>query len=390
MRISFRFKLGLLLLVIVIPLLISQSIYRQTIRSLHDSLFSAIDVLSTIHAAETFHGSLHGMLLFADRFANSPIDAAATTDWKGMQYNTTKALETLRNSLLRHTDHTQHLSSEQIHDSDEIDTLYRAFIDKLDPVFSGQTLDARPPLTEAQAIFDEIFREHLSILHDVHQQRLEAMKMEAHRLNRRIELLFYGQTTFLIVVVMGALLFSEKILVKGYLRTKNESLSDGLTKARNRRYLDTVTAHEATNLLEKSIPFALALIDIDHFKRVNDALGHPAGDEVLRAVADIVRKRLRKSDTLARYGGEEFLVFLPGAEKTAAVAILEDIRTNIASHGFALGAPGVPERITVSAGLACFPEDATGDYSGLKKKADERLYLAKNGGRNKVVSRDNP
>lgn len=388
MRISFRFKLGLLLLVIAIPFLVSQAIYRQTIRSLHDSLFSAVDVLATIHATESFHGSLHSMLLFSGRFAGRPSTAEDSADWRRMQQSTSIELDTLRDSLRRHTNHDQHFSSDLRRNTDEIAALYRAFIDTLDPVFSGPRTDAPPALTKAQSIFDEIFREHLSTLHTAHQQRLDAMKMDAHRLNQRIDLLFYGQTTFLVVVVLVALLFSEKILVRGYLRTKYESLSDGLTKAHNRRYLDTITTREAEGYIERKAPFALAIIDIDHFKQVNDSFGHAAGDAVLRSVADIVRSRLRKSDTLIRYGGEEFFVLLPGAEKMAAITILEKIRNGIESNRFELGRTHDARAITASAGLACYPEDGIGDFSTLMKKADERLYRAKNSGRNRVVSQD--
>lgn len=108
---------------------------------------------------------------------------------------------------------------------------------------------------------------------------------------------------FVGVVVPSVLL--EKMLVKGYLRTKDASLSDRLTEARNRRYLETVS-DQVAGMLERNEPFSLALLDIDHFKRVNDTFGHDAGDKVLRIVAEVVRKRLRKSDTFVRYGGEEF------------------------------------------------------------------------------------
>jgi diguanylate cyclase (GGDEF)-like protein len=99
------------------------------------------------------------------------------------------------------------------------------------------------------------------------------------------------------------------------LRTEDASLSDRLTKARNRRYLETVSDRQVAVMLERNDPFSLALLDIDHFKQVNDTFGHDAGDQVLRIFAEVVRKRLRKSDTFVRYGGEEFLTLMPGEQK---------------------------------------------------------------------------
>jgi len=161
-----------------------------------------------------------------------------------------------------------------------------------------------------------------------------------------------------------------------------------LTEARNRRYLETVSDRQVAGMLERNDPFSLALLDIDHFKRVNDTFGHDAGDKVLRIVAEVVRKRLRKSDTFVRYGGEEFLVLLPGAEKEAAIVILEAIRKGIETTPLSLVDGDDPTRITVSAGLVSFPEDAVDDFSSMQKLADDRLYQAKSNGRNQCVSQD--
>lgn len=385
---TFRSKLGFLLLILVIPFLISQAIYRQTISALHGTLFSSVDVLTAIHATETFHTSLHGMLAVAKQFAVDRAKRPSPEDWSAMGKHTREALGVLLASHHSDSEHGRHFPVDVVQRADEITALYVRVTEQFDAMLSRPATELPIHLATAQKLFDEINRNHLATLHSGHQQRLEQMKSDAHGLKQRIDYLFYGQTLFGCVVVIVALLFSEKILVKGYLRTKDESLSDGLTKARNRRHLETVTEREVSDLMEQGTPFSVALVDIDHFKRVNDQLGHQAGDEVLRLVADIIRKRLRKSDTFVRYGGEEFLVLLPGAEKSAAVDVVEKIRESIGARTFSFAHVDTPWQVTTSAGVASFPNDGLNDFHQLLRAADERLYRAKNGGRNQCVSQD--
>lgn len=112
---------------------------------------------------------------------------------------------------------------------------------ELDAMLSGPASEVPSHTASAQKLFDEIFQDHIDKLHTGHQQRFEDLKADAHKLEQKIDLLFYRTTLFVGVVVLIALFFSEKILVKGYLHTKDASLSDRLTDARNRRYLETVS-----------------------------------------------------------------------------------------------------------------------------------------------------
>lgn len=133
-------------------------------------------------------------------------------------------------------------------------------------------------------------------------------------------------------------------------------------------------------------PISAFMVDIDHFKQINDSYGHPEGDEVIRLVADSMRTKLRNTDLLARYGGEEFVVILPETPPHAAVGVAESVRRTIAEKALALGA-GRSIRITISIGVAGY--DLLPDDIGLEellKQADTRLYEAKEGGRNRVVA----
>jgi diguanylate cyclase (GGDEF)-like protein len=162
------------------------------------------------------------------------------------------------------------------------------------------------------------------------------------------------------------------------------SYEDSLTGLKNRRFFDELFAHESALAQRNGQPLSLLLIDIDHFKQFNDTYGHPAGDGVLRMVADLLRQQFRESDTVCRYGGEEFLVMMPQAPLAEAAERAEELRQSISratclEKGVDLG------KITVSVGVASWPE-STELMSNLIRQADQALYRAKAGGRDKVTS----
>ena len=167
------------------------------------------------------------------------------------------------------------------------------------------------------------------------------------------------------------------------LRSKNAelerlSITDGLTGLTNHRALMQRLNDEVARVKRSSRPFSFIMCDVDHFKSYNDTFGHPAGDEVLRMLAGILREATREVDCAARYGGEEFAVILDDTDLPGAMEVAERIRTRVESTEF-------PERrITVSIGVAEFPRDAA-DANALVAVADEALYIAKNEGRNQVV-----
>ena len=153
---------------------------------------------------------------------------------------------------------------------------------------------------------------------------------------------------------------------------------DALTGLANRaRLLDAL--HAATQRSARQHdPLCVAMIDVDHFKQVNDTLGHSAGDAVLRTVADALRGTVRAYDLVARYGGEEFVVLFPGIHIDEAAVIAERIRAAVPAHT-------APTPATISIGLAEF-DAGLDDVEGLLRRADEALYQAKGRGRDRVVS----
>jgi diguanylate cyclase len=166
--------------------------------------------------------------------------------------------------------------------------------------------------------------------------------------------------------------------------TLNRELAtrDALTGLLNRRAMVELLAREHPRIERGQGPLSVALLDIDWFKRINDSLGHGAGDEVLRRFAAILRDQLRAADALARWGGEEFLLLMPGTSLQDAQVVLERLRSELAaSAAFSDVAPGLT--VSFSAGIV---EVADGEsQDGAIDRADRALYQAKQSGRDRIV-----
>ena len=193
------------------------------------------------------------------------------------------------------------------------------------------------------------------------------------------------QFVLMIIAVILVAIFALHALVRPYKRAEQYAHSDGLTGLRNRRYLETFARPEMADMIDKGTAFSISLMDIDKFKKLNDTYGHQSGDHVLVEMARILVSGLRESDSVVRFGGEEFLILLPGASKENAMHILEKIRASIEELPFYLNGRKEKVRVTASFGLASYPDD-TGDVQKLISLADERLYQAKNAGRNRIHS----
>ncbi|HWW19961.1 MAG TPA: GGDEF domain-containing protein [Steroidobacteraceae bacterium] len=160
------------------------------------------------------------------------------------------------------------------------------------------------------------------------------------------------------------------------------AVTDGLTNLANRKHLDTLLAEEVQRAHRHNRELSVLMLDIDHFKTINDAHGHLAGDRVIAGLGHLLRQRLRSDDKLGRYGGEEFCAILPETGLDNATTIAETLRTLVATHPFPVDAKRLT--VTVSIGAAALkPQMHSTD---LYRAADEMLYRAKNQGRNQVCS----
>lgn len=167
-------------------------------------------------------------------------------------------------------------------------------------------------------------------------------------------------------------------------RVYEAAILDGLTGIYNRKHLEERIVSELGYAARHQQPLSVIIIDVDHFKKVNDTYGHLGGDAVLRAVAALFGKGLRAEDVLARYGGEEFVILLRGTPVGPAVELAERLRRTVEATPIPF--EGHLIRITSSAGVASVGEPGLGaERAALLGAADARLYQAKQGGRNRVV-----
>jgi two-component system, cell cycle response regulator len=161
------------------------------------------------------------------------------------------------------------------------------------------------------------------------------------------------------------------------------SHTDSLTGLGNRRAFEDSLAREMARSRRHGMPLSLAVLDLDHFKRVNDVYGHAAGDDVLRAVAQVAQSALRQEDRVFRIGGEEFIVLLPHTELDEAARIAERLLESLRTHPVAADTCAGGIKMTASAGVAAF-DDADADARALFSRADAALYSAKRTGRDRV------
>jgi len=178
---------------------------------------------------------------------------------------------------------------------------------------------------------------------------------------------------YAIIAIENARLFEQ---------TKRLAITDGLTELFNHRYLHETLDRTLERCLREGQPLALIMIEIDNFKWYNDTYGHQQGDEVLRAVADLLRRGSRPSDLVARYGGDEFMIILPNTAKEAAFEIAERIRRMVEAYPFLLAENQVTS-VTLSLGVAATPEDGT-SVEAVIEAVDRAQYSSKDSGGNKV------
>jgi two-component system cell cycle response regulator len=166
-------------------------------------------------------------------------------------------------------------------------------------------------------------------------------------------------------------------------RVRNLSVRDSLTDLFNHRYTMQLVSTEFQRVGRYQESVSIVMLDIDHFKKVNDELGHPAGDAVLKDVAQLIKDSLRSVDQVGRYGGEEFLMILPHTSRAEALQTAERVRRRIAEHALRIGNRDL--RVTVSLGVGSYPSETVTSPEGLVQEADQALYRAKEAGRNKVM-----
>jgi diguanylate cyclase (GGDEF)-like protein len=173
-------------------------------------------------------------------------------------------------------------------------------------------------------------------------------------------------------------------LIKDREQQRQLAVRDGLTGLYNRRaFNELLTSAIANEDRRAGGSLGLAILDLDHFKSLNDTYGHPAGDAALRSLARLLNQHLRKGDQAARYGGEEFVVILPGSDEERSMGAAERLRSALEKHRFVFEGSRIP--LTASIGVAVWPADGR-EPEALLSASDRALYAAKQAGRNRVVA----
>jgi diguanylate cyclase (GGDEF)-like protein len=193
---------------------------------------------------------------------------------------------------------------------------------------------------------------------------------------------FGAHSTAYVLVAVG---FLASVLIEYQQYLSHLATEDPLTRLLNRRGMEDALQVTLAHATRHHQPTSALMVDIDHFKQVNDSFGHEVGDKVIRQVADSLNRLSRTSDVVARTGGEEYLLVLPDTGLDAARVLAERIRSTIGDHPLVVENQRI--KVTVSVGVACMEGDTNLDE--LAQEADRALYLAKRGGRNRVASVEN-
>lgn len=173
---------------------------------------------------------------------------------------------------------------------------------------------------------------------------------------------------------------------KLYQQALKAALKDELTDFGNKRALASSLHREAELAIRHNSPLSIVMLDVDHFKAINDCYGHMAGDSVLKDLAATIKKCARQSDLCFRYGGEEFLLILDNTDKNQAYLVAERIRRTVAEYSYLYNGKIIP--VTISLGTATFVQTET--LENFQARADKALYKAKNEGRNIAISSEIP
>jgi len=195
---------------------------------------------------------------------------------------------------------------------------------------------------------------------------------------------FFGA---IFVWMISTLSLQTAIDLRRVILLEQENITDVLTGVYNRRYLDRRLKEESARAQRHALPLSLLLMDVDHFKRVNDTYGHQAGDQVLSYLGKLTLDAVRTSDVVTRYGGEEFMIIAPDTPLTSAGALAERLRQHVESHALVLTSESSQPQeiyITISIGVAGFDPKVDNPQT-LMHQADEAVYRAKQEGRNRVV-----
>ncbi|HOP65084.1 MAG TPA: diguanylate cyclase [Spirochaetota bacterium] len=203
-------------------------------------------------------------------------------------------------------------------------------------------------------------------------------------------LMLTGGHLFIFFIGLTGIIFAGNRLSKAYSTIRRQAVFDALTGIPNRHSFSERILTEYNRSMRDSYPLSVIMGDIDNFKLYNDTYGHAAGDECLKSVAKAIEKALKRpGDFCARYGGEEFIIILPATDQEGTYKVSEDIRASVLGLNIKHEKSFPEKKVTISLGFATKEAGETLHHEKLLKMADDALYIAKDGGRNRVVNHHN-
>ncbi|HET6147689.1 MAG TPA: GGDEF domain-containing protein [Polyangia bacterium] len=265
-------------------------------------------------------------------------------------------------------------------------------VGEMHPIANEKTVMGRGDKVDVRLFDEGISREHARLIQQGDKVILEDLGStngtfcNGTRVQRQA--LAHGDKILLGSTTILKFSYHDKLDEMFQRQMTESALRDGLTKTFNKRYLSERLESEFTYAIRHSTSLVLLFLDIDHFKKINDAHGHPAGDFVLAELSKLVSDTLRPEDILARYGGEEFAIISRGGEVREGEVMAEGLRRLIEKHPFVY--ENRPIGVTVSVGVAAISHPGVRSAADLIAVADEMMYEAKRSGRNRVCAREDP
>ncbi len=329
--ITINTKLRLSVSILLVTMFFSYWVYWKNITTLHDTSFEAFGVADYMHTTESFHSSIHAMLIAASNYLNSDGNPVFLKNYEAHSVDARKSLNELKNVTINSMSDQ---SSKPLIESIEGKVL--TFQATLEDVFQEDKEVATKKVKKAQKLFDTIFHDNYLPLHKKHQMHNSTLQENAHTIWENMTILFLVQLAFVIIVGGLVVIYIDRFVLKVYSLTEQMTIRDPLTGLYNRRHLEQVLVAEHSRAKRYNKSFAVIMADLDDFKKFNDTYGHQNGDKLLKDVAGLFLLETRKSDKVFRYGGEEFLVFLPESTMDSACMLAEKLRAVIEGHFFTL------------------------------------------------------
>jgi diguanylate cyclase (GGDEF)-like protein len=355
-------------------ILISYLVYWQSISMLSSHMTSLVAASNHLQNGDLFHSSVHSMMM--DTKGNADKDRYLKD-----RNRADKAILKLQTYLDSHNGPDMKTVSQH---TANMAMAYKSFRKITETLLNRENqMRSMRGNRQVQTLFDTIFNEYQK-LHTHHTQHREDLLKKTKSIQKTINFVFALQLILGLLAGVLVILYLDRMVLKVFDMTEKLALHDKLTGLYNRHALDRIVSGLTSSKENRDKGYGLLLLDIDHFKKFNDTYGHPAGDQLLKRMAELLLQIVRSQDKIIRFGGEEILIILSWVDLSGAEQVARKICSTIEKTPFDLKDGAEPKKVTVSIGYSSSSFDK-GSFEELLNIADKRLYGAKESGRNRVA-----